>query len=41
MYWMGASLVAKLVKNLETWVSSLCWQDPLEKEMEIHSSILA
>ena len=30
-----ASLVAQLVKNLptmqETWVRSLCWEDPLEK----------
>ena len=32
-------------KNLpamwETWVSSLDWEDPLEKEMVTHSSILA
>ena len=32
-----ASLVAQLVKNLpatrETWVRSLGWEDPLEKEM--------
>ena len=31
------SLVAQLVKNLptvqETWVKSLGWEDPLEKEM--------
>ena len=25
----------------ETWVQSLCWEDPLEKEMTTHSSILA
>ena len=25
----------------ETWVQSLGWEDPLEKEMAIHSSILA
>ena len=25
----------------ETWVWSLGWEDPLEKEMEIHSSIPA
>ena len=25
----------------ETWVRSLGWEDPLEKEMETHSSILA
>ena len=40
-----ASLVARLVKNLpavqETWVRSLGWEDPLEKEMATHSSILA
>ena len=24
----------------ETWVRSLGWEDPLEKEMAIHSSIL-
>ena len=33
------------VKNLpamqKTWVQSLDWEDPLEKEMAIHSSILA
>ena len=41
----GASLVAQSVKNLpaaqETWVQSLGWEDPLEKEMATHSSILA
>ena len=40
-----ASLVAQVVKNLlemqETWVQSLGWKDPLEKEMATHSSILA
>ena len=40
-----ASLVAQLVKNLpamcKTWVWSLGWEDPLEKEMAPHSSILA
>ena len=34
-----------MVKNLpavrETWVGSLGWEDPLEKEMMTHSSILA
>ena len=25
----------------EIWVPSLGWEDPLEKEMEIHSSTLA
>ena len=40
-----SSLVAQLVKNLpvmqETWVQSLGWEDPLEKEKATHSSILA
>ena len=39
-----ASLIAKLVKNLpaiqETWLQSLGWEDPLEKGMATHSSIL-
>ena len=37
--------MARLVKNLpamqETWVRSLCWEDPLEKGNATHSSILA
>ena len=41
----GAFLVAQLVKNLpavqDTLVRSLGWEDPLEKEMVTHSSILA
>ena len=40
-----ASLVAQTVKNLpvmlETWVRSLGWEDPLEKEMAAHSNTLA
>ena len=24
----------------ESWIRSLCWEDPLEEEMAIHSSIL-
>ena len=40
-----ASLVAQLVKNLpamqETQVQLLGWEDPLEKEMATHSTILA
>ena len=40
-----ASLVAQTVKRLpamqETWVQSLGEEDPLEKEMATHSSILA
>ena len=39
------SLVAQTVKNLsamqETWVRTLGCEDPLEKEMATHSSILA
>ena len=41
----GASLVAQMVKHLpamqETRVQSLGWEDPLEKEMAPHPSILA
>ena len=41
----GTSLVAQTVKRLpimwETWVQSLGREDRLEKEMAIHSSILA
>ena len=40
-----ASLVAQSVKNLpamqETWIPFLGWENPLEKEMATHSSILA
>ena len=40
-----AFLMAQMVKNLpatwETWVQSLNGEDPLEKEMAIHSSIPA
>ena len=43
--YVGASLVAQTVKCLpamqETWVQSLGREDPLEKEMATHSSILA
>ena len=41
----GASLVTQIVKSLpamqETWVQFLIWEDPLEKGMATHSSILA
>ena len=44
-YVWRASLVVQMVKNLpamgETWVRSLGWEDPLEKEMVTHSNILA
>ena len=40
-----ASLLAQIVKNLptmqKTWVQSQDWDDPLEKGMATHSSILA
>ena len=42
---LGSSLVAQMVKNLpamqETHVQSLGQEDPLEKGMATHSSILA
>ena len=44
LFW-GASLVAQTVKNLtavqETQIHPLGQEDPLEKEMATHSSILA
>ena len=48
MHILRASQVAPVVKNLpanagdiETWVQSLGWEDPLEEGMATHSSILA
>ena len=45
VYLSRASLVAQIVKSLpampETQVQSLGWEDALEKEKAIHSSILA
>ena len=42
---MGVSLIAQSVKNLpamqETWVRFLGLEDPLEKEMATHSSVIA
>ena len=42
---IGTSLVAQVVKNVlaiqETTVRSLDWEEPLEKGMTTHSSILA
>ena len=42
---LQASVVAQMVKNLpamqDTWVQSLDWEDPLEKGMATHFSILA
>ena len=44
VYLTRASLIAQSVKNLpavqETWFQPLSWEDPLEKEMATHSSIL-
>ena len=47
LYYLGASLVVLLVMNppamQETACNAgdLCWEDSLEKEMAVHSSILA
>ena len=45
LYPLESSLVAHAVKNppavWETRAQSLGWEDPLEKEMATHSSILA
>ena len=45
MHIQWVSLVAQRVKNLpamqETWIPSLGWEDPLEKEMATLSGILA
>ena len=42
---LAGSLVAQMVKNLpavqEIWVQFLSGEDPLEKEMATHSSVLA
>ena len=39
IYW--ASLVAQTVTAMQdTWVQALCWEDPQEKGMVTHSSIL-
>ena len=44
LFFGGASLVAHMVKNLpavqETWIQSLGQEDPLEKGLATHSSIL-
>ena len=37
----GGSVVKNLPSKQKTWVGSLSREDPLEKEMAIHSSILA
>ena len=42
---LRVSLMAQTVKNLpamqEIWVGSLGWEDPLQKEIATHSSILS
>ena len=42
---LGVSLVVQTVKNLPAnvgdWVRSLGWEDPLEKRMTTHSTVLA
>ena len=44
VYLVWDSLVSQMVKNSpamwETWIQSLGWEDPLEKGMATHSSIL-
>ena len=45
LHYSHYSLVAQIVKSppamWETWVQSLDWEDPLEKEKATHSRILA
>ena len=40
---LGGAVVKKILlpmqETQETWVRSLSWEDPLEKEMTTHSSI--
>ena len=36
-----AQRLKRLPAMRETWVQSLGWEDPLEKEMATHSSMLA
>ena len=45
LFYVLTTDVAQMVDSLsamwETWVRSLGWEDPLEKEVATHSSILA
>ena len=41
MQYLVAQRLNSLPAMQETWVQSLGWEDPLEKEKAIHSSILA
>ena len=36
-----AQMVRSLPAMQESWIQSLGWEDPLEKELATHSSILA
>ena len=36
--WLGSK---NAMQEMQMWVQSLCWEDPLEEDMETHSSILA
>ena len=39
--WYPCGSVVKNLPMQETWLQILGWEDPLEKEMAIHSGILA
>ena len=41
MDFSGGAVVKNLPAMQETWVQSLGWEDPLEKEVATHSSTLA
>ena len=41
LYMVMAQTVKRLSTMWETWVQSLGWEDPLEKAVAPHSSILA
>ena len=41
MSYLGGSVLKNLPAMQETPIRSLSWEDPLEKEMATHSSILA
>ena len=39
--WWTSQMVKRLSAMQEAWVRTLGWEDPLEKEMAIHSSTIA
>ena len=41
MSFLSGSVVKNSAANTGDMVPSLCWEDPLRKELETHSSILA